>query len=204
MRSFRKTAYPAAAAELLRFPEMTDFVGGIRQALSRYAAARAARLEIRRPKAAERWLRLACRLAPRFDAAHRDLCAHLRRLEDRLGAVAVAQEAVKRFGTSPDAWMLLGESYQAAYRPRDAVVAYENVLVIEERADAALAAGDLYARLGDHATAGARFARAYAAGAGPAALLLNARQLQATGDENAAVQARTMWEKETGKRWSDA
>ena len=99
--------------------------------------------------------------------------------------------------------MLLGESYLAAYRHRDALVAYESVLAIEEKAEAALAAGALYAREGDHATAGARYARAYAAGAGPDALRLNAVELVAAGDAKAAAQARTMWEKETGKRWEN-
>jgi tetratricopeptide (TPR) repeat protein len=178
-------------------------IDSARQSLSRSAAGRATRLETRRPKAAERWLRVSSWLAPHFDFVHRDLCAHFHRLDDRLAALAVAQGAVKRFGSSADAWMLLAECSLAAFRPRDALMAYENVLVIEERADAALAAGELYARFGDHATAGARYARAYAAGAGPKALLLNARQLQQTGDEKAAVQARTLWEKETGKRWEE-
>jgi hypothetical protein len=97
--------------------------------------------------------------------------------------------------------MLVGECYVAAFRPRDALVAYESVLALEERADAAMAAGELYSREGDHVTAGARYARAFAAGAGPKALRLNALELQAAGDAKAAVEARTLWEKETGKRW---
>jgi hypothetical protein len=97
--------------------------------------------------------------------------------------------------------MLLGECYVQAYRPRDALAAFEGVLVIEERADAAMAAGELYSREGDHVTAGARYARAYAAGAGPAALRLNALELHAAGDARAAAEARMLWERETGKRW---
>ncbi|MBI4503166.1 MAG: hypothetical protein HY700_18675 [Gemmatimonadetes bacterium] len=183
---------------------MNRVLDSARQALSRYAAGRAARLETRRPKAAERWLQLSCRLAPRFDFVHRDLCAHFRRLNDRLRAVATAQDAVRRFSHSPDAWMLLADCYLGAFRPRDALAAYESVLLVEERADAALAAGELYAREGDHVTAGARFARAYAAGAGPKALKLNARELHVAGDVRAAAEARALWEKETGKRWDEA
>jgi uncharacterized protein HemY len=175
----------------------------IRLALVRHASRRATELETRHPRAAERWLRIACRLAPKFDFVHRDLIAHIRRSEDRLGAVKVAEEAIRRFGDSPDAWMLLGECYVAAYKPRDAVAAFENVLVIEERATAAMAAGELYSRLGDHVTAGARYARAYAAGAGPDALKLNALELQSAGDAKAAAQARMLWEKETGRKWGD-
>src|SRR5437879_5410428 len=114
-------------------------------ALSRRAARRAGRLELHRPKAAERWLRLACRLAPQFDLIHRDLCAHFRRLNDRLAALAAAQAAAARFESSVDALMLLGESFLGAFRPRDALVAFERALAIEERAEAAMAAGELYA-----------------------------------------------------------
>jgi tetratricopeptide (TPR) repeat protein len=143
-------------------------------------------------------------VAPTFDFVHRDLVAHLRRTDDRLGAAAVAHDVVQRYGGSVEAWMLLGECYVAAYRPRDAVAAFEEVLVIEERADAAMAAAGMYSQVGDHATAGARYARAYAAGAGPKALRLNALELQAAGDATAAAQARMLWEKETGKKWDSA
>jgi hypothetical protein len=74
---------------------------------------------------------------------------------------------------------------------------------MEERPDAAMAAGTLYRRLGDAATAGARFARAYAAGAGPDALRENARALKSAGDPAAAAQAIALWEKETGERWEE-
>ena len=175
----------------------------LRLALLKHATRRATALESKRPKAAERWMRIACRVAPKFDFVHRDLVAHLRRSDNRLGAVKAAEDAIRRFGDSPDAWMLLGECYVAAYKPRDAVAAFENVLVIEERAAAAMAAGELYSRLGDHITAGARYARAYAAGAGPDALKLNALELRAAGDAKAAAEARMLWEKETGRKWDD-
>ncbi len=131
----------------LELPGM-KFLTEFRQALSRFAARRAARLETRHTRGAERWLRLACRVAPRFDFVHRDFAAHFRRLNDRLRALAVARDAVRRFNKSPDAWMLLGESYLAAYRFREALQAFEGVLAIEERAEAAMAAGALYAREG--------------------------------------------------------
>jgi hypothetical protein len=57
--------------------------------------------------------------------------------------------------------------------------------------------------LGDHVTAGARYARAYAAGAGPDALRLNALELHSAGDGKAATEARMLWEKETGRKWGD-
>src|SRR5207237_4354893 len=81
--------------------------------------------------------------------------------------------------------MLLGEAFQMVYRQHDALVAYEQVLTLEERPDAALAAGDLYARAGRHADAAARFARAYAAGGGAEALWLNAGALFQAGGPRA-------------------
>jgi tetratricopeptide (TPR) repeat protein len=174
-----------------------------RRALARAAAQRASRLEGRAPRAAGRWLAIACRLAPRFDFVHRDLCAHHRRQNDRLAALAAARAAARRFDKSADAWILLAEAYVGAFRPRDALAAYEAALAIEERADAAMTAGELYLREGDFVNAGARFARAYAAGGGPKALKANAEALEAAGDAAAAAQARTMWERETGKKWQD-
>ncbi len=152
--------------------------------------------------AAERWLRLAAGLAPGFSRVHRDLVAARRRAEDRLGALGAALRIARRFERSADAWVLLGETYLGAFRPDDAIVAFERALAIEERADAAMAAGDLYARKGDHVTAGARYARAYAVGAGPEALKANAKALRAAGDVAAAQQAQEMWERETRKRWT--
>lgn len=99
--------------------------------------------------------------------------------------------------------MLLGEAYVGAFRPDDAIQAYEGALHLEERADAAMAVGDLYALKGDAVTAGARYARAYAAGAGPDALKANAKALRTAGDVAAAQEAQRLWEQETGIRWTE-
>ena len=123
--------------------------------------------------------------------------------EDPLGGVAAAERAVRRFESDPAAWVLVGEARESAFQIRDALVAYERALMLEERADAAMAAGRLYRQMGDHVTAGARFARAYAAGAGPDALEANAAALRAAGDPDAAQQAIALWERETGRMWSD-
>ena len=85
--------------------------------------------------------------------------------------------------------MLAGEGAELVYRQGEALNAYEQALVIEERADAALAAGALYARAGRHADAAARFARGFAAGGGPDALRQNAEALRRAGDERAADEA---------------
>jgi hypothetical protein len=82
-------------------------------------------------------------------------------------------------------------------------VAYEHALQLEERADAAMAAGLRDRMQSDHETAGARFARAYAAGAGPEALRENARSLTAAGDHAAAAEAVRLWVKETGRTWEE-
>jgi uncharacterized protein YmfQ (DUF2313 family) len=82
-------------------------------------------------------------------------------------------------------------------------VAFERALQIDERPDAAFAAGLLYRMKQDHATAGARFARAYAAGHGSEALRENARALKAAGDPAAAAEAMQLWERETGRTWAD-
>ncbi len=171
--------------------------------VARRAARRAARLEPQHAPSSERWLRFACRVAPDFDSVHRALSKARRQADDRLGALAVAQWVVRRFERSGDAWLLLGEAYLDAFRPRDALVAFERALQIEERSDAAMAAGVLYRREGDLVTAGARFARAYAAGGGPDALLANAEALHAAGDVAAAAEARALWERETGRAWED-
>ncbi len=176
---------------------------GARSRASGWAARRAARLAVRDGDAAERWLRRAARLAPGFSFVHRDLVAARRRADDRLGALEIARRIAKRFDRSADALVLLGEAYNGAFRPDDALVAFERALAIEERADAAMAAGDLYARKGDYATAGARYARAYAVGGGRDALRANAKALRAAGDVGAAQQAQELWERETGKRWTD-
>ena len=150
---------------------------------------RAAALEARSPRAALRWLRVAARLARRFGGPHRRLFELSRALDDRWGAYAGARRAVTRFPHSSDAWMLAAEAAALVYRQAEALAAYEQALVIEERADAALAAGALYSRAGRHAEAAARFARAYAAGGGVEALRQNAEALARAGDERAADQA---------------
>jgi tetratricopeptide (TPR) repeat protein len=173
-----------------------------RSGASGWAARRAARFSLRDAGGAERWLRLAAGLAPGFSSVHRDLVAARRRADDRLGALAVARRIAHRFPHSADAWVLLGEAYNGAFRPDDALVAFERALAVDERADAAMAAGGLYARRGDYATAGARYARAYAVGGGPDALKANAKALRAAGDLAAAQQAQDLWERQTGKRWT--
>ena len=147
---------------------------------------------------------MAAALAPRFGAVHRDLVTARRRQgDDRLGALAQAQRLTQRFEQSADAWVTLGEAYVAAFRPTEALTAFERALLIEERADATMAAGDLYARRGDPVTAGARYARAYAAGAGPDALRSNALALRSAGDHDAAQRAVELWERETAQRWRE-
>jgi tetratricopeptide (TPR) repeat protein len=162
-------------------------------ALARFAGRRAAACQRYAPGRADWWLRLACSVTPAFAEPFRAL-VHLRRSrDDRLGAVAAAREAIDRFPENPDAWMLLGEAYEMAFRQPEALSAYERALSLEERADAALAAGVLYRRAGRAAEAAARFARAYAAGAGAEALWENATALFAAGDERAAEEALTLW-----------
>lgn len=117
--------------------------------------------------------------------------------------MAIARRWTGQFESDSEAWVTLGAACRAAYRTHDAVVAYERALQLEERADAAFAAGLLYRLRGDHATAGARFARAYAAGAGADALRENARSLSAAGDHAAAGEAMRLWERETGRPWTD-
>lgn len=172
--------------------------------LSEAAARRTARLDVRDREGAERWLRMAAALAPRFTHVHRDAVAARRRAGDRLGAAVLAQRFVQRFNTSADALMLLGEACVGAFRPHDALQAYERVLQMEERADAAMAAGDLYAQRGDHVNAGARYARAFAAGGGPEALQANAKALKAAGDGSAAENAVALWKQVTGREWTEA
>src|SRR5207302_751358 len=137
--------------------------GALRSALVRCAVRRAAASQRDAPRRADWWLRVGCAVSPAFADCYPALVRLRRAIEDRWGAVAAAQDAADRFPENPDAWMLLGEAFQMVFRQHDALVAYEQVLTLEERPDAALAAGDLYARAGRPADASARFARAYAA-----------------------------------------
>jgi tetratricopeptide (TPR) repeat protein len=165
----------------------------LRSALARFTVRRAAACQREAPRRAALWLELGCALSPTFGEAYRALVRLRRAIEDRWGALAAAQEAAQRFPANPDAWMLLGEAFQMVFRQQDALVAYEQVLALEERPDAALAAGDLYRRAGRHAEAAARFARAYAAGGGAEALRLNAQALFQAGDVHAADEALHLW-----------
>jgi len=165
----------------------------LRSALARFAMRRAAACQREAPKRADLWLRLGCALTPAFAETYPALVQLRRAIDDRWGAVAAAQEGAQRFPENPDAWMLLGEAWQMAFRQQDALMAYEQVLALEERPDAALAAGDLYRRAGRHAEAAARFARAYAAGGGAEALWLNAQALFQGGDVRAADEALHLW-----------
>ena len=165
----------------------------LRSALVRFTVRRAAACQREAPKRAALWLELGCALTPTFAESYPALVRLRRAIEDRWGALAAAQEAAERFAQNPDAWMLLGEAFQMVFRQQDALHAFEQVLVLEERPDAALAAGDLYRRAGRHAEAAARFARAYAAGAGAEALRLNAQALFQAGDLKAADEALHLW-----------
>src|SRR3989449_5598471 len=138
-----------------------------RAAFARFAVRRASACQGHAPRRAARWLRLACSLTPSFAESYPALVALSRTLEDRFGALAAAQEAAVRFPGNPDAWMLLGDAYLMVFKQKEALHAYEQVLALEDRADAAMAAGQLDRRAGQAAEAAARFARAYAAGAAP-------------------------------------
>src|SRR2546427_8192879 len=140
-----------------------------RAALARFAVRRASACQGHAPRRAARWLRLACSLTPSFAESYPALVALSRTLEDRFGALAAAQEGAVRFPGNPDAWMLLGDAYLMVFKQKEALHAYEQVLALEDRADAAMAAGQLYRRAGPAAEAAARVPRAHAAGGGPSA-----------------------------------
>src|SRR2546430_449246 len=105
----------------------------LRSALARFAVRRAAASQREAPKRADLWLRLGCALTPAFADTYPALVQLRRAIEDRWGAVAAAQEAAQRFPENPDAWMVLGEAWQMAFRQQDALVAYEQGLALEER-----------------------------------------------------------------------
>src|SRR3989449_2211165 len=154
----------------------------LRSAVARLAVRRAAACQRHAPKRAAWWLEIGCALTPVFAEPSPALVRLRRAIEDRGGALAAAQGAVERFPETPDAWLSLGAAYQMVFRQQEALVAYEQALALEERPDAALAAGDLYRRAGRYADAAARFARAHAAGGGAEALWLNAQALFQAGD----------------------
>lgn len=165
----------------------------LRAALARFCVRRAAACQRHAPDRALAWLRLGCTLTPTFAESYVALVHLSRAREDRWGAVEAAREATVRFPDNPDAWMLLGEALQMVFRQQEALGAYEQALALEERADAAMAAGELYRRAGQQLDAAARFARAYAAGGGAEALLQNAHALFQAGDHNAAEEALNLW-----------
>ena len=168
-------------------------VRSLRAALARFCARRAAAAQRHAPKRALAWLRLGCRLAPTYADTYPALVHLSRALEDRWGAVEAARAASIRFPDHTDAWMLLGEALQMVFRQDDALGAFEQALALEERADAAMSAGMLYQRMGRFPEAAARFARAYAAGAGATALWNNAQALYDAGDHAAADEALNLW-----------
>ncbi len=165
----------------------------LRSALARFCIRRAAACQRHAPGRALAWLRLGCSLTPTFAEPYSALVHLSRAREDRWGAVTAAREASVRFPDNPDAWMLLGEALQMVFRQQEALGAYEQALALEERADAAMAAGGLYQRAGQYAEAAARFARAYAAGGGAEALWQNAQALFQAGDHDAADEALNLW-----------
>ena len=165
----------------------------LRAALARLCVRRAAACQRHAPQRALAWLRLACSITPTFGEPYTAFVHLSRAREDRWGAVEAAREASVRFSENADAWMLLGEALQMVFRQPEALGAFEQALALEERADAALAAGDLYRRAGQYADAAARFARAYAAGGGAEALWRNAQALFQAGDHGAAEEALNLW-----------
>ena len=165
----------------------------LRAALARFCVRRAAACQRHAPARAVSWLRLGCTLTPSFGEPYVAFVHLSRAREDRWGAVDAAREASVRFPDNADAFMLLGEALQMVFRQPEALGAFEQALALEERADAALAAGDLYRRAGHYADAAARFARAYAAGGGAEALWRNAQALFQAGDVGAAEEALNLW-----------
>lgn len=161
--------------------------------VAKLAHRRAGRLFERDARAAVRWLRFGARVAPAVSEVHRELVTRLKQGEDRWDAVHAARAIISRFDDDPQAWLLMGDAYAGVYRHQEALNAFEHALALEERADAAMGAGALYRRLGRHADAAARFARAHAAGGGPEALLENARSLRDAGDHEAAEAALQLW-----------
>src|SRR5437667_387688 len=129
-----------------------------RAALGRFCARRAAAAQRDAPRRALAWLRLGCKFAPSFADTYPALVHLSRALDDRWGAVEAAREATVRFPDHADAWMLLGEALQMVFRQDEALGAFEQALALEERADAAMAAGTLYHRTAQFPEAPARVA----------------------------------------------
>lgn len=165
----------------------------LRAGLAR-AFVRAARSRERRnPPLADRLLRLALRTEPEMGDAAGALVALRRARGDRLGALTAARRATELFPQASDAWYLLAEAHQGAFKMREAVEAFARALDLRERADAALRIGLLLRRESLHAEAAAMFARAFAAGGGPEALHENAVSLWSAGDREQSLRALEMW-----------
>jgi tetratricopeptide (TPR) repeat protein len=168
-------------------------IRSLRGALARFCARRAAAAQRDAPRRALAWLRLGCRIAPGYADTYPALVHLSRVVEDRWGAVNAAREASIRFPDHADAWMLLGDALLMVFRQEEALGAFEQALALEERADAAMAGGALYQRMGRFPEAAARYARAYAAGGGAEALWNNAQALYEAGDHSAADEALNLW-----------
>jgi tetratricopeptide (TPR) repeat protein len=164
-----------------------------RAGLARFLVRAARTRERRNPPLAERLLRWALRIEPRMADAAPALVALRRTAGDRLGAVAAARTATARFPEADDAWFLLGETLQGAYKMREAMDAFARALGLAERADAALRLALLLRRESRWADAAALYARAFAAGAGPEALHENAVVLWQAGDTEQALRALELW-----------
>ena len=162
---------------------------GLARALVRAARSR----ERRNPPLADRLLLLALRIEPEMGEAARALVAARRARGDRLAALEAARVATERFPLASEAWFLLGESHQGAFRMKEAADAYARALGLQERADAAFRIGLLLRRDARHADAAAMFARAFATGGEPEALYENAVSLWQAGDAEQALRALEMW-----------
>lgn len=162
---------------------------GLARALVRAARSR----ERRNPPLADRLLLFALHIEPTSGEAAGALVAVRRARGDRLAAVAAARLAADRFPQASDAWYLLGEALEGAFRVRDAADAFARALSLGERPDAAFRIGVLLRRESRHAEAAAMFARAFATGAGPEALYENAASLWTAGDAEQAIRALEMW-----------
>ncbi len=165
----------------------------LRNALAGFLHRRGVAIKEKAPRRATLWLELGSWLSSELGAVHHDLVSVLTEREDRWGAVEIGQAAARRYEKNAEAWLLLGNTYLGAYRQDDALRAFEQALLLEERADAALAAGRVYRRLGRPVDAADRFAMAYAVGGGPEAMLENARALNDAGDYDAAEEALELW-----------
>jgi tetratricopeptide (TPR) repeat protein len=162
---------------------------GLARALVRAARSR----ERRNAPLADHLLCWALRLEPQLGEAAPTLVALRRIGGNRLGALDAARAATARFPQAADAWFLLGDAYQGAFKMKEAMDAFARALGRAERADAALRIGLLLRRESRYADAAAMFARAFAAGAGPEALYENAAALWHGGDTEQALRALDLW-----------